>query len=148
MRERTPWSTAALPAAFIGLVLSGAIHAGAAASTQDAPSAAEQLAKLRDDGMVVYGRECAPCHGADGQGDGAGPPLNGATALANKEHVIKRILAGTSDGGMDPFAKVLTDRQVAAVATFVRTSWESTHGVVLEADVKPVRDQLDKDKKK
>ena len=98
--------------------------------------------------MVVYARECAPCHGADGQGDGLGPPLIADGSLANKENLIKRILAGSPDKGMDPFAKVLTDRQAAAVATFVRNSFDNSHGVVLEADVKPVREEIEKDKKK
>lgn len=110
--------------------------------------AAVEVAALKGEGMVVYNRECAPCHGADGQGDGAGPPLNEVAALSNKDLVIKRILAGAPETGMDPYAKVLSDRQVAAVATFVRTAWENAHGVVLEADVKPVREQVEKERKK
>jgi len=113
-----------------------------------APTAAEQLAELKAEGQVIYSRECASCHGADGQGDGAGPPLNGDMTLANKEHVIQRILGGTSDGGMDPFAKVLTDRQIAAAGTFVRNGWENAYGVVLEADVRTMREQIEKEKKR
>jgi len=100
-----------------------------------------QLKELKDEGQVIYSRECASCHGADGTGDGAGPSLAGNTALANRTLVIKRILEGEVDKGMDPFGKVLNDREVAAVATFVRNAWENTHGVVLEADVKTVREQ-------
>ena len=91
--------------------------------------------------MVVYTRECASCHGADGQGDGAGPALSGDMALANKEQVIRQILHGGDKGTMDPFAAVLTDRQVAAVATFVRTSWDNAYSAVLETDVKPLREK-------
>jgi len=115
---------------------------------QQSPSPAEQLAALKDEGQVIYSRECASCHAGDGTGDGAGPSLAGNTNLSNKDHVIKRILGGTADGGMDPFGKVLTDRQVAAVATFVRNAWDNTNGVVLEADVKPIRAEMEKDKKK
>ena len=113
-----------------------------------AANAAEQLATLKEEGAVIYARECASCHGADGQGDGAGPPLHGDAKLANKETVIRRILAGAPDTGMDPFAKVLNDRQVAAVGTFVRNSWENANGIVLETDVKPLREQIEKEKKK
>jgi mono/diheme cytochrome c family protein len=111
-------------------------------------TASELLAALKAEGQIIYSRECASCHGADGQGDGAGPPLNGDMALANKELVIKRILEGEPKTGMDPFAKVLTDRQIAAAGTFVRTAWENAHGVVLEAEVKTIRDGIEKEKKK
>jgi mono/diheme cytochrome c family protein len=42
---------------------------------------------------------------------------------------------------MPPFAG-LTDRQVAAVATFVRNTGSNAYGVVLEADVARVRASL------
>ena len=148
MRARTFRSALAVPAGACGLLMSIVVHVRGVTPVQDSAPTAVEVAALKGEGMVVYGRECAPCHGADGQGDGAGPPLNGVSALANKELVIKRILVGTPDTGMDPFAKVLTDRQIAAVATFVRTAWENAHGVVVDSDVKPIREQIERDKKK
>ena len=108
------------------------------------PAAADQLKALKEEGQVIYSRECASCHGADGTSDGAGPALAGNTALANRTHVITRILEGAIDKGMHPFAAVLNDHEVAAVSTFVRNAWDNANGVVLETDVKPVRDQIKK----
>jgi mono/diheme cytochrome c family protein len=108
------------------------------------PAPADQLKALKEEGQVIYSRECASCHGADGTSDGAGPALAGNTALANRTHVIRRILEGAIDKGMHPFAAVLNDREVAAVSTFVRNAWDNANGVVLEAEVKPVRDQVKK----
>jgi mono/diheme cytochrome c family protein len=106
-------------------------------------AAIEQLSALKAEGEVIYGRECAPCHGADGQGDG-GPALAGDAKLGDKALVIRRILGGTGDGGMDPFAASLSDRQIAAVATFIRNVWENDKGLIVAADVKPLRDEYQK----
>jgi mono/diheme cytochrome c family protein len=122
------------------LVASGLV-AIVAMSTRSAVEAQDTLKTLKDEGQVVYSRECSSCHGADGTGEGAGPSLVGNTSLANKAHVITRILTGSTDKGMDPFAKVLNDRDVAAVATFVRNAWENAYGIVLESDVKDRRDE-------
>jgi mono/diheme cytochrome c family protein len=48
---------------------------------------------------------------------------------------------------MPPFGS-LTDRQVAAVATFVRNTGSNAYGVVLEADVARVRESLKTSPKK
>jgi mono/diheme cytochrome c family protein len=42
---------------------------------------------------------------------------------------------------MEPFGRSLSDRQVAAVATFIRNGWENAHGLVLETAVQAVRDR-------
>ena len=99
----------------------------------------DDLRTLKSEGEVVYNRECASCHGGDGNGDGAGPALAGDAALANTDRVIQKILDGAPDKGMEPFGKSLSDRDVAAVATYIRTAWDNTHGLVREADVTRVR---------
>ena len=98
-----------------------------------------------DDGEPVFGADCAACHGAEGS-EGAAPALVGNAALGNKERVIKQILEGVPARGMPPFARTLTDRQVAAVSTFIRNAWDNAYGAVLEADVKRLRDEIDKAK--
>jgi mono/diheme cytochrome c family protein len=87
----------------------------------------DQYSSARGDG--------ADCHGDDGRGStGAFPPLAGNRALlmANPANVIRVVLSGgflPSTGGnprpygMPPFSHLLTDEQVAAVVTHVRTSW-------------------------
>jgi mono/diheme cytochrome c family protein len=92
------------------------------------------------EGSLIFGRDCAECH-ADG---GIGASLGGNEHLKDKTRVITRILQGSLDGAMEPFASSLTDREVAAVATFVRNTWDNAFGPVIEADVKKVRDAIKK----
>ena len=147
MRKKNVWiSGVAVFGVVASLGLSARVVAGRQTPAPPPPTEADQLAALKDEGQVIYSRECASCHAGDGTGDGAGPSLAGNTNLSNKDHVVRRILGGTGDGGMDPFGKVLTDRQVAAVATFVRNAWDNSNGVVLEADVKVIRAELAKPK--
>src|SRR5689334_20089603 len=84
---------------------------------------AEDLRTLKAEGEVIYNRECASSNGGDGNGDGPGPARASDTSLSNTVRVIKQILEGAPDKGMDPCGKTLSDRDVAAVATYVRNAW-------------------------
>jgi mono/diheme cytochrome c family protein len=120
------------------VILQGGRAAGRPqAAAQRGAGASEPLATLMDEGQEVYGIDCVECH-ADG---GMGPSLVGNFALANRDRVVKAILAGVSDGDMPAFGPNLTDRKVAAVATYVRNAWDNQFGVVLEADVKRLREE-------
>lgn len=90
------------------------------------------------EGAEIYGADCMECH-RDG---GMGPVLTGHTALADQDRVIRSILAGASGGDMPAFGPTLSDRQVAAVATYIRSAWNNAPGVVLEADVRRARAAL------
>jgi mono/diheme cytochrome c family protein len=46
---------------------------------------------------------------------------------------------GNPEAGMPAFAAQLTDRQVAAIATFIRNSWGNEHGMVDPAVVTALR---------
>ncbi len=101
----------------------------------DAPMDDEALlAALMDEGDTVFHRtaNCANCHGDEGQG-GFGPTLAGNDYLAGVGGLIGIILGGFEEHGMPAFANALDDRQVAAVATFVRNSWGNDYGLVREA---------------
>jgi mono/diheme cytochrome c family protein len=86
-------------------------------------------------GAKVYEQQCAQCHGDQGQGQpGAFPPLAGnrAVLLADTTNLVRVVLQGgylpatagnPRPHGMPPFRHVLSDEDVAAVATFVRNSW-------------------------
>ena len=86
------------------------------------------------EGQEIYSRDCYECH-TDG---GMGPTLNGRTWLSDKSRVLKILLHGGGD--MPEFGPTLTDRELAAVATFVRNNWDNRFGVVTETDVKRARD--------
>jgi mono/diheme cytochrome c family protein len=95
------------------------------------PAATPQLAL----GRKLYGQQCAACHGREGQGvEGAFPALAGNVSvnLTDPRNLLLAVLEGgygAATGprprphGMPPFGHVLTDAQVAAVATYVRSAW-------------------------
>ncbi|UCV00917.1 c-type cytochrome [Acidovorax radicis] len=102
----------------------------AAPATQPAP-----LASAMARGGKVYEQQCAQCHGDKGLGEaGAFPALAGnrAVVLADPTNLLRVVLQGgylpatagnPRPHGMPPFQQLLTDEEVAAVATFVRNSW-------------------------
>ena len=83
------------------------------------------------DGAQVY-EQCAVCHGAEGEG-GTGPALAGNQNLQEASYHISRILNGGA--GMPAFRDQLSDAQIAAVATFERTSWGNNFGEVTAEQV-------------
>jgi mono/diheme cytochrome c family protein len=97
------------------------------------PSAESSL--LLSLGKPLYDRECASCHGATGLGMPPHyPPLAGnqSIQMASAVNAIRMVLnggypPGTAGNprpyGMPPFAQRLSDDEVAAVVTYIRTSW-------------------------
>jgi mono/diheme cytochrome c family protein len=97
------------------------------------PSAESSL--LMALGKTVYDAQCATCHGSAGKGMPPHyPPLAGNQSIQMESAVnpIRMVLNGgfppaTSGNlqpyGMPPFAQILSDNEVAAVVTFIRSSW-------------------------
>jgi mono/diheme cytochrome c family protein len=97
------------------------------------PSAESSL--LLSLGKPLYDRECASCHGATGLGMPPHyPPLAGnqSIQMVSAVNAIRMVLnggypPGTAGNprpyGMPPFAQRLSDDEVAAVVTYIRTSW-------------------------
>ncbi|MES5483691.1 cytochrome c [Bradyrhizobium sp. INPA03-11B] len=97
------------------------------------PSAESSL--LLSFGKSIYDRDCASCHGATGQGMPPDyPPLAGnqSIQMVSAVNPIRMVLnggypPGTSGNpmphGMPPFAQKLSDDEVAAVVTYIRTAW-------------------------
>ncbi|MBC5782072.1 c-type cytochrome [Ramlibacter sp. USB13] len=108
-------------------------------------------ASVLERGGKLYERHCAACHGDQGQGvPGAYPPLAGnrAVMLANTSNLVQVILHGgfppATRGqprpfGMPPFATVMSDADVAAVITYVRSSWNNRAAPVSELSVSQQR---------
>ena len=82
-------------------------------------------------GAQVFVQECAACHGREGQG-GFGPTLAGNDELGDAAFVIGRILGG--GGGMPAFDG-LSDEEVAAIGTYIRSSWGNDFGPVSAEEV-------------
>lgn len=93
-----------------------ALLALAAAGLAAAPAFAE-------DGATLFAQNCAACHQPMGQGvPGAFPALAGDKFVQGPaEPVAHTILNGR--GGMPKFGGDLTDEQIAAVASYVRSAW-------------------------
>jgi mono/diheme cytochrome c family protein len=99
---------------------------------------------LMNFGKIVYASHCATCHGAAGRGMPPNyPPLAGNQSIQMDEAVnpIRMVLnggfpPGTAGNpmpyGMPPFAQTLSDDEVAAVVTYIRSAW-GNHGNVVTA---------------
>ncbi len=102
-------------------------------------------------GEQVYKNRCADCHGPNGEGaPGAYPALvgNRAVTLAAHTNPVQAILSGgfapatarnPQPYGMPPFRTLLSDEEVAAVASFIRQSWGNQAGAVSALDVQRLR---------
>jgi mono/diheme cytochrome c family protein len=83
---------------------------------------------------------CFVCHGEMGEG-GAGPCLRGDPFLSITDYAIAQILLGR--GIMPSFGQTLNDQQIAAVASYIRASWENKYREVQTQEVARIRKQLE-----
>lgn len=102
-------------------------------------------------GRKVYGEHCADCHGDRGQGVPAMYPAlagNRAVTLGSPNNLVQAIRHGgflpTTAGnprpfGMPPYGQVLSNDDIAAVATYVRQSWGHAAAPVSTLDVLRVK---------
>jgi len=100
---------------------------------------AEQKNSLSPLGKKIYDAQCAMCHASQGQGKLPHfPPLanNQSIQMTSSVNPIRMVLnGGYAPGtkknpmpyGMPPFAQSLSDVEVAAVVTYIRTTW-GNHG--------------------
>ncbi len=78
-------------------------------------------------GEQLYSQQgCSGCHGANGKG-GIGPALAGDQNLKDASKAYDQILHG--GGGMPAFDQ-LSNKQIAALSTYIRTSWGNDFGKV------------------
>lgn len=115
-----------------------------------AGSAGDPVAVLRL-GAKLYERNCASCHGANGQGAPTAYPSlagNRPLALGDSTNPIRIVLNGgypPSTGGnprpygMPPFGAALSDSDIAAVVSYVRTGWGNDGKMVSALDVSRLR---------
>ena len=98
-----------------------------------------------EDGKKIYEAHCAACHQITGVGlPPAFPALKGSAIVNDKKNPSEQItlvLFGKAKTAMLPF-KHLSDEQLAAVITYVRTSWGNGGGQVTVDQVTKVRDTI------
>ncbi len=102
-------------------------------------------------GELIYSTICMPCHQAGGAGvEGRYPPLAGSEWVAKDAGIPVRIVLNGLTGpiqvkgsayrnDMPPQGAQLSDAEIAAVLTYVRSSFGNQAGPVDEALVKKIR---------
>lgn len=111
----------------------------------------EQIALARNptalSGGQIFAAKCASCHQAGGQGTSAYPPLNGNphVAATDARDMIATIVNGRSgplpvngttyNGKMPAWKGQMSNADIAAVATYVRSAWSNKAPGVTEQDV-------------
>ena len=106
---------------------------------------------LLERGGKLYEQHCAACHGDQGEGVAKAYPRlagNRAVTMPATANLVQVVLHGgfppATRGnprpfGMPPFATVLPDADVAAVITYMRSSWGNKAAPVSEFDVSQQR---------
>jgi len=104
-----------------------------------------------DRGAVVYATHCASCHGRDGVGVGKNPPLAGSVTVSGDPEVLAAwIIAGQRPPTLPklrglvvmPQYAWLSDEDLAAVITHVRTGFGNASPPVTATDIAAVRASL------
>jgi cbb3-type cytochrome c oxidase subunit III len=101
-------------------------------------------------GAQIFSTTCAACHQAQGEGTDVYPPLAGSEWVKGEEsRMVRIILHGlTGDvevqgqvyaGAMPAWGPTLTDAEIAAVATYIRSSWGNQAMPVTTATVAQAR---------
>ncbi len=89
-------------------------------------------------GASIFAKNCAACHGANGDG-GIGPALAGNphVNIANPNLMLTTIVQGRNQ--MPSWRGQLAASDIAAVASFVRSSWGNSSGPVTVQDVMAIK---------
>jgi mono/diheme cytochrome c family protein len=125
-------------------------NGGSSTTTTTAATSAPAKAKTTkvmasSNGLAVYATNCSTCHQSDGKG-AIGPPLAAnpvVTGDANKVmHIVNSGLTGpiavngkTFNGTMPAWKGTLSTNDIAAVITYIRSSWGNKAGPVTSAQV-------------
>jgi mono/diheme cytochrome c family protein len=127
---------------------------GPATVGQAAPATAQAAAPAAADGGQIFTSRCASCHQATGAGlPGVFPPLAGSEWVNGDGTTVTSILllgingpitvkGATFNGMMPAFGAALSDAEIAAVASHVRSSFGNNSPAVTADAVKAERDKL------
>lgn len=120
--------------------------------TAEAP-AAEPASGSSIDGAALFAQNCASCHGSNGKGlGGVFPPLQESEwVTGDKKRPIRIVLHGLQgrievedrpyNGLMPAFGGRLSNAEVAALLTYVRSLGENEASAVSAEEVQSVRDR-------
>lgn len=103
------------------------------------------------DGKAIFASKCSACHQANGAGSGPYPPLAGNPDVtsADTANVILTVLNGRSGpievngktygGAMPAWKDQLSNDDIAAVLTYVRSAWSNKAAVVTSEQISLAR---------
>ena len=123
-------------------------------STAKSTGNAMPTGTVNEAGKRLYRDRCATCHGDNGEGKSdAFPALvgNRTVTMANATNLVTLILKGgfapatvgnPRPHGMPPFYHLLTDTDIADVATYIRNSWGNAAPALTELDMVKYRNAL------
>ena len=125
MKQRVPLAIAMFTAAVL-IAPNGTARAQAPA--QHAPAKAPRT------GAQIFATTCAACHQAQGEGTNTYPPLAGSEWVNGPESRVVRIIlhglvgdvevqGNVYNGAMPAWGPTLSDEEIAAVATYIRSSF-------------------------
>lgn len=138
-----------LPIAAIVLLTAAMILTTPTVRADDQPAASPARANLmgpakftETDGEALYRASCQSCHQANGQGGQSAsrgfPALAKNPKLQDAGYPVTMVVVG--HGAMPSFAEWMSDEQIAAVITFVRSHFGNDYkDPVQVADVKATR---------
>ncbi|GAB6852425.1 c-type cytochrome [Paraburkholderia kururiensis] len=129
-------------------LLNPALGSSSTAEPSATPGAAGTVAAAQGapNGALIFASRCASCHQATGAGlPGVFPPLAGSEWINGDPKLVARILllgvtgkitvaGSTFNGSMPAFGTTLSNEEIAAVASHVRSSF-GNHSPALSADV-------------
>jgi mono/diheme cytochrome c family protein len=131
-------------AALLTVSLGGALLAGCSLRSADpAPPPAKS-------GEVQFNSYCSACHQYDAQGMGEAPPLDkSAWVTGSEDRLIRIVLHGvrgpievhgkTYNREMPGFGQILSDAEIAALLSFVRSRFGEPSPAILATSVGRVR---------
>jgi mono/diheme cytochrome c family protein len=122
------------------LIKAAMVVVAAFAAAVSSPSRAQEAAVA--DGKALFMTNCAACHQPTGKGiPGAFPALASSKFVQGQGSEVATVLL-KGRGGMPDFSESLSDRDIAAVLSFVRSNWGNKAGSLTEAEVTALRTTL------
>ena len=123
----------------------------AASSSPEHPAPTADLSN----GRAIFTRICSLCHQLNGQGvAGIFPPLAGSQIATEKDakRIVRIVLNGfqgpvevsgkTYNNVMTPQGPVLSDKDIADVLSYVRSSWGNDASAISTKDVASIRSAI------
>lgn len=109
-------------------------------TTTPEPLSDEELIEMGGETFTKY---CAACHQADGQGiTNAFPALAGnAFVLTEDPSPVLRVIF-TGRAGMPHFRGAFSDREIAAVVSYIRNAWDNDASVVSAEQVRTIEEEV------